>query len=118
MMDENSYAWSAGIWEADGSGGIWTNHGLAPVIKVVMNDIEILKTLKYLFKGSICEDMKGRKAAKGYRYTKPMFKWYVSRRLALNFALKVIPYVKGRKREIIIKIIKYYNKDITSRYQV
>ena len=116
-MNKDFYAWSAGIFEGEGTGGIWKGgvNGIQPTIRVEMNDKKVLKELQLVFSGSLFPDMSGRKPIGKYNYNKIMWRWQITHRLALHFALTIFPYMKGRKREILMKIIEYY--DVISRYQ-
>lgn len=117
MNDKTDYAWAAGMLEGEGYAYIVTKHVPSdhdhvrpkPMIRIFNTEKVLLDDLKRVFGGTVSTHQK-RGQYKGRNRTKDLFAWVCSYIKAENAAKKMLPYMRGSKREQLKMIIEFYKK--------
>jgi len=119
---KESFAWAAGIIEGEGS--VWKSKGykgkngrIPPcwIIQVSNTDLDILEELKEIFGGYIGLTRRKGERSGGGRLNSDYFAWRITSRASFRTAKKLIPYIKGKKKENFIRLINSYGEKYVNR---
>jgi intein/homing endonuclease len=110
-MKEIDFAYTAGL--IDGEGSILLSHSSntkyrAPAVTITSTSYELLDYLKKTYGGYICSH-------KTYQaHHKPHWSWRIANNNAIDFLLKVYPFIKEKSKRRRTRLIINIYKSVTS----